>query len=70
MLLPHANLVVPDKRAVKRLGDIIQLYEKLPAHRFEYGFTSDYERSSQTPVQPIEPADFNSTKDLPLFDKL
>lgn len=29
MLLPHANLVVPDKRAAKSLRDIIQFYEKL-----------------------------------------
>jgi hypothetical protein len=30
MLLPHANLVVPDRRAIRSLKDVIQLYEKLP----------------------------------------
>jgi hypothetical protein len=31
MLLPHANLVVPDRRAIRNLKDIIHLYEQLPA---------------------------------------
>ncbi len=30
MLLPHANLVVPDKQAIRKLRDIIRLYERLP----------------------------------------
>lgn len=29
MLLPHANLVVPDKQAVHDLKEILKLYEKL-----------------------------------------
>jgi hypothetical protein len=29
MLLPHANLVVPDRRAIRDLKDIIRFYGKL-----------------------------------------
>jgi hypothetical protein len=29
MLLPHANLVVPDKRAIHNLREIIHFYEKV-----------------------------------------
>ena len=29
MLLPHANLVMPDRQAIGDLKDIIQLYQKL-----------------------------------------
>jgi hypothetical protein len=68
MLLPHANLVVPDRRDVKRLHDIIELYDKLPAKQFDYGFTSTYHRSTTKnyPVQEVEVASIN---DLPLFEK-
>lgn len=70
MLLPHANLVVPDKQTVRKLGDIISLYEKLPLPRFNYGSTSSYERSPQVQPQPAQEIELNSIKGLPLFGKL
>lgn len=30
MLLPHANVVVPDKQAIRSLKEVIQLYRQLP----------------------------------------
>lgn len=45
MLLPHANLVVPDKRAVCDLKDIMHLYEKLkPSEPLNYGISSRYRK--------------------------
>lgn len=70
MLLPHANLVVPDKHAIRRLGDIIALYRKLPVQQFNYGSTSSYDKSPQSAVQRVEPVELNSIKGLPLFGKL
>ena len=35
MLLPHANLVVPDKAAVRSLRDIIRIYRKLPTNFYK-----------------------------------
>ncbi len=41
MLLPHANLVVPDRQSIRNLKEIIQLYEKLPeAAKFYKSTTS------------------------------
>lgn len=34
MLLPQANLVVPNKRTIRDLRDLIQLYKKLEAQPF------------------------------------
>jgi hypothetical protein len=68
MLLPHANIVVPDKQSIRRLGDIIALYEKLSARRFNYGSTSDYNaKTSHVQTQQVNPIELNSMKDLPLF---
>jgi hypothetical protein len=35
-VLPHANLVVPDREKIRDLSDLIQLYEKVssPRHPF------------------------------------
>jgi len=70
MLLPHANLVVPDKRAIRNLKEIIQLYEKLkPSEPFNYGTSSGYRKYPKPPPLSEEPAEINRTDDLPLFGK-
>lgn len=70
MLLPHANLVVPDKHTIRNLRDIIQIYEKLkPSKHFNYGTPSNYQKrvwQHYTPTVPKinkEP----SVYDLPLL---
>ena len=73
MLLPHANLVEPDKRVVRDLKDIMHLYEKLrPAEPFNYGTTSGYRKYPEPPQpkEPLKPIEFNKIDDLPLFKNL
>jgi hypothetical protein len=67
MLLPHANLVVPDRRAVRSLRDIIQFYEKLSARppERERGYSNLLSQSTA----PVKPIVFNRMDDLPLFAK-
>lgn len=72
MLLPHANLVVPDKHAVRELREIIQLYEQLkPSEPFNYGTSSKYRKQVWQDHAPNAPVQFRepSVYDLPLFKK-
>lgn len=71
MLVPHANLVVPNKRTIYALKEIIQFYDKLkPSKPFNYGATSAYARRSAPPQEVIKPVQVNGIDDLPLFKKL
>jgi hypothetical protein len=70
MLLPHANLVVPDRRAIRNLTEIIQLYERLKhADLLNYGATNAYARRP-APQEVVKPVQANRMNDLPLFKKL
>jgi hypothetical protein len=71
MLIPHANLVVPDKWAIRNLREIIELYEKLKhSEPFNYGAMSAYARRSANHQEAIKPVQVNNLNDLPLFKKL
>jgi hypothetical protein len=69
MLVPHANLVVPDKQAIRSLSEIIKLYEKLPERKREYGFSNGYCKYPEQRATPLASIDLNRTDDLPLFAK-
>jgi hypothetical protein len=73
MLLPYANLVVPDKQAVRDLKEIIQFYEQLkPSKPFNDGLARAANQShgatgaSNAAPRSHQPA----VSDLPLFEKL
>ena len=72
MLLPHANLVVPNKQAIRNLEDIIQLYEKLRPEPFNYGSGSKYQNGKaqfdRRAAKPLPQLD-NPVFGLPLFEK-
>jgi hypothetical protein len=71
MLIPHANLVVPDKRAICNLSEIIQFYENLKhAEPFNYGTPNPYAGTQVLPREEIRPVRLNRVDDLPLFKRL
>lgn len=70
MLLPHANLVVPDKKAIRELREIIQLYEQLkPSESFNSGTSSTYRKQVWENHRPNTPEKFGepSVYDLPFL---
>ena len=71
MLIPHANLVVPDKRAIRNLSEIIQLYERLKqAEPFNYRAANSYVGGQVPPQEVIRSVRLDRVDDLPLFKKL
>jgi hypothetical protein len=70
MLLPHANLVVPDKQAIRDLKDIILFYEKLkPPESFNYVSGSGYRKYPEPPQLKEKPIEFDRIDNLPLFER-
>jgi hypothetical protein len=71
MHLPHANLLVPDKDAIRNLSEIMELYKSLKLTAFNYGAGSDYERSGQPEVpNPKRKLPFEMFEGLPLLEDL
>jgi hypothetical protein len=71
MLLPHANLVVPDKASIHDFDEIIHLYEKLKFHPFNYGTSSGYRKYPDTQKTFQSPVLTDlSCRDLPLFQDI
>jgi hypothetical protein len=69
MVVPHANLVVPDKQAIHDLKDIIQLYQALKPEPFNYGSSSGYRKYPEPPPATGNPIEFDRIDDLPLFKR-
>ena len=68
-VLPHANRVVPDKRVIRDLKEIIQLYQALKPEPFNYGTSSSYRKHPVPPPLKEKPMEFDRIDDLPIFKK-
>lgn len=70
MVVPHANLVIPDKAVIHDLREIIQLYRVLKPETYNYGTSRGYRKYPEPPPLKEEPVESNRMNDLPLFGKL